>query len=60
MAPTIHSSGSGPDPRVAEHLSALVEVEQKRNRWYWRVVGVIVAVAAIASATFAALAYFTA
>ena len=52
------SVSSGPDPKVAERLAQLVDLQAAGIKWYWRSLGIIVAIASIVSAVFQALNYF--
>jgi len=58
MAGSFVSGGYPPDPKVADILDALLAMERGRDRWFWRVIGLVVSMATLASATFTGLTYF--
>lgn len=47
----------GPDLKVRESLSALLELERARDRRFWKVIGFVVSCATVISAVFSVLAY---
>jgi len=49
---------SVPDPKVADRLGTLLDVERGRDRWFWKVIGLVVSGATVTSAVFAGLTYF--
>ena len=54
---SIHSSGPGPDPKVRENLEALLGLQQKRDRLFWKGIGLLVSAATVTSAVFSVLGY---
>ena len=52
------SNPGQPDPRVAERLQDLITLQQASVRWHWRLLAVVVVIAAVTSAVFQALNYF--
>ena len=47
------------DPKVRERLEDLIALQRASMKWYWRSLAIIVTLAAVFSAIFQALSYFT-
>ena len=47
----------GPDPKVRENTGALLALEQRKDRWFWKVIGLVVSFATVISAVFSVLVY---
>ena len=52
-------SGGGPDPKVAERLAQLVELEAAGLKWYWRTLAFLATLGTILSAVFQILNYYS-
>jgi len=51
------SGGFQPDPKVSQSLESMLAMQQARDRWFWRVIGLLVSVATVTSAVFSVLGF---